>query len=168
MAGRRPSDAPPPSGGARLAALRLLGRREYTAAEIASRLLARGYPAEDVASAVGALRADRTIDDERAALAHVRTASTIKGRGHLRIRRELEARGVDPGIIDTAIADLSGEDERHAIDRFVQRRAGGRPLDQAVRRRLYLQLIRRGFQTDMVIRVLREAGSSADDSRFEE
>jgi regulatory protein len=161
MVRRRPPDAPPPSGSARLAALRLLGRREYTVAELETRLLARGYPAEDVASAITGLCADRTIDDARVALDHVRTASAIKGRGRLRIRRELQARGIDRGIIETATADLTGEDERHAIDRFVQRRVGGRPLDQAARRKLYQQLIRRGFPAGTVVRVLREAGSAA-------
>jgi regulatory protein len=157
MPWRRPSDAPPPSGSARLAALRLLGRREYTASEIEERLLAKGYPAEEVASAITALRADRTIDDARVAHTHVRTASAIKGRGRLRIRRELEARGIDKTIIEAATADLTKEDERSAIERFVQRRTAGRPLEQADRRRLYQQLIRRGFSADSVMRALRDS-----------
>jgi regulatory protein len=156
MFGRRPTSAPPPTGSARLAALRLLGRREYTAAEVEERLLAKGYPAADVASAMAALREDRTIDDARVAQGHVRTASTIKGRGRLRIRRELEARGIDRGIVEAATADLTREDERLAIQRFVQRRTGGQPLDPAARRRLYQQLIRKGFSADTVMAVLRE------------
>jgi regulatory protein len=143
-------------GSARLAALRLLGRREYTASEIAERLLAKGHPAEAVASAIAALRADRTLDDARVAHGHVRTASAIKGRGRLRIRRELEARGIDKGIIESATAELTKEDERTAIERFVQRRTSGRSLDQAARRRLYQQLIRRGFPADTVMRVLKD------------
>jgi regulatory protein len=153
---RRASDAPPTPGSARLAALRLLGRREYTAAELASRLLARGYPAEEVESAIADLRADRTVDDQRVAFGHVRTASAIKGRGRLRIRRELEQRGVDPAIIATATADLTREDEQHAIERFVQRRTGGRTLEPAARQRLYRQLVRRGFPPDAVLKALRE------------
>ena len=44
---------------------------------------------------IAAFVADGTLDDRRAGAAHVRTASRVKGRGRLRIRRELEARGID-------------------------------------------------------------------------
>jgi regulatory protein len=144
-----------------MAALRLLGRRDYTAAEIERRLLDRGYPADQVQSAIDGLRADGAIDDERAARAHLRTASTVKGRGRLRIRRELEARGIDRTTIEAVTADLSREDERAAVDRYVQRRTAGRPVDSAVRRRLYQQLIRRGYSGDVVRAVLHEIAGSA-------
>ena len=158
--GRRRPDRPPPSGSARVAALRLLGRRDYTAAEIEARLLDRGYSAPDVAETLAALRNDRTLDDQRVAANHVRTASQVKGRGRLRIRRELESRGLSRTIVDSATASLSQEDEQLAIERFVRRRTGGRPLDDAGRRRLYGQLIRRGFPAELVVHVLGKAGSS--------
>ena len=157
---RRPrSDRPAPSGTARVAALKLLGRRDHTEAEIQARLLDRGYPADEVNAAITALRSDRTIDDQRVAASHVRTAAAIKGRGRLRIRRELEARGLARPLVDAATAGLSTEDEQLAIERFVQRRTGGRPLDETGRRRLYAQLVRRGFAPELVLRILKKAGS---------
>jgi regulatory protein len=146
------SQAPEP-GTARLAALRLLGRRDYSAAEIRTRLLDRGHNPAEVESAVTSLVGDGAIDDRRTAFAHVRTAARIKGRGTHRIRRELEARGISAGIIADALAQLSPDDDRAAIARILARRRTT-PSDPGERRRLFQQLMRRGFSADIIAKAL--------------
>jgi regulatory protein len=144
----------PPAGGARLAALRLLGRRDFSAAEVTTRLLDRGHPADEVHAVVRDLVADRTLDDRRVAASHVRTASLVKHRGRLRIRRELEARGIDKVLIGEALAELPADDDAAAIRVFLaRRRAPARP-DPAMRRRLFQQLLRRGFDSVAIARAL--------------
>ena len=143
----------PPSGSPRTAALRLLGRRDYSAAEITRRLVERGYAREAVEAAVADLEAGGIIDDRRAAEVHVRTASRLKGRGALRIRRELEARGIRAEAIDYALAGLSPDDDRAAIRRFLERKPP--PDTPQVRRRLFQQLVRRGFSPALVAAELR-------------
>lgn len=152
-AGRDGSPAPP-SGSPRLAALRLLGRRDYTASELTSRLLDRGYSSDDVRAAVEQLTLDRAIDDRRAAFAHVRQAAAIKGRGTHRIRRELEARGVLPTIVGEALGQLTPDDDLAAIRRFLARRTGPEALTPRDRRRLFQQLLRRGFPGALIARAL--------------
>ena len=112
-------DAGPPSAPPRLAALRLLARRYYTAEEIRTRLVRRGYPADDVRTAVEALETDGTIDDRRTAFAHVRTAARVKGRGTLRIGRELETRGIEAAVVREALAQLSPDDDLAAVRRLL-------------------------------------------------
>lgn len=142
---RHDPSRPPPEGPPRLAALRLLGRRDYTAFELTTRLVERGYPPDEVRAAIDALTADGAVDDSRAAFAHVRTSARIKGRGRLRIIRELEARGIAAGVIRDAIAQLSPDDDRAAIERLLARRGLPRPLQPDDRRRLFQHLLRRGF-----------------------
>jgi regulatory protein len=144
----------PPSGPPRLAALRLLGRRDYSAAELTTRLVDRGYGADDVRAAIDALTADGTIDDRRTAFAHVRTAARVKGRGTHRIRRELEARGIAAPIIREALEQLSPDDDLAAIRRLLERRRVPHPMPPDQRRRLFAQLIRRGFSASLVARAL--------------
>jgi regulatory protein len=153
---RRPAVPPPgrPKGGARAAALRLLGRRDYTAAELTRKLAERGYPPDDVAGALDRLTAEGLLDDRRTAAAHVRTASRVKGRGRLRIARELEARGIDPSIIADALSALTPEDESLELTRLLARRLPGRP-DQAARRRVFQHLLRRGFPAELIAAALR-------------
>ncbi len=71
----------------------MLSRRELSRAELTAKLIDRGFTREAVDAAVERLAGQPFVDDRRAAFAHVRTASRLKGRGQLRIQRELEARG---------------------------------------------------------------------------
>jgi regulatory protein len=139
----------------RLVALRLLGRRDYTTEELRRRLRDRGYDEADVDRTLLQFQADSLLNDERVAQAHVRTASRVKGRGPLRIRRELQARGVDPATIDATSAEVSPDDVRTAIGRFLERRKVTWPIPQAERQRLFQQLLRRGFPVDAIASALR-------------
>jgi regulatory protein len=150
MQQRRGDQLAPSAGTARLAALRLLGRRDYTASEVSAHLLERGFGPDEVSEAVAALMRDKSIDDRRTAAAHVRTASRIKGRGRLRIRRELEARGVPGAIIAQAVGEIESDEEAKTIDRVLARRRPAEGLSPAERQKLFAQLLRRGFSADLI------------------
>jgi regulatory protein len=139
---------------ARAVALRLLTRRDYTTAELRDRLAAREYSPEEIGETLAYLASQGLVDDRRAAAAYVRTASRIKGRGRLRIQRELEARGLDRGTIRQALGDLPASEETAALERFLQRRRVPARLAAADRRRLFQQLLRRGFAADLIAREL--------------
>ncbi|MEO7190693.1 MAG: regulatory protein RecX [Vicinamibacterales bacterium] len=152
---RRPGEAPPrPTTNPRTLALRMLGRRDYSTAELTTKLLDKGYAAEEVERVISGLVSDRFVDDTRVAQAHVRTASRIKGRGHLRIRRELEARGISPAIVREATLQISPDEQLETLTRLVARKRGHAPMDTATRRRLFQQLLRRGFPADLIAKAL--------------
>jgi len=152
---RRDQPQAPPEAPPRLAALRLLGRRDYTTVELTRKLIDRGYEPDVVEQTLAALRADRSLDDGRAAASHVRTASRIKGRGRLRIKRELEARGVPAAIAKAALDELPKEDESAQLARILARKRPPGALTPADRQRLFRQLLRRGFDGDAISRALR-------------
>ncbi|MEO8070001.1 MAG: regulatory protein RecX [Acidobacteriota bacterium] len=154
---RRSRDAAPPPAPQTLwgAALRLLGRRDFTTHELTERLRQRGYVASDIEPAIVRLLAERLLDDARVAKAHVRTASRIKGRGRLRIERELQARGVPGSVARDALSDLAPDDELALIRRFVTRKHITATASPDERRRLFQQLLRRGFRSDAIARALR-------------
>jgi regulatory protein len=124
-------------------------------AEITDRLIDRGHDPAEVDEVVARLRMDRLLDDARVARAHARTASTIKGRGSHRIRRELEARGLSRHDAEAATAELSPSDEQAALERLIARATRGEPLDLAAEHRLFQRLIRRGFDSDAIRRALK-------------
>lgn len=141
---------------ARLTALRLLNRRDYTAAELRTKLLDKDHAPDQVAEALDGLIADGLVDDHRVAAAFVRVAATVKGRGRLRIARELEARGVAKSIVADALSRLPVEDEEAAIRRFLARKRLPTRLPAADHRRIFGQLLRRGFTADAIATVIRE------------
>lgn len=140
----------------RLVALRLLGRRDLTAAEVSARLIERGYAPDDVAREVERLVAERAIDDQRTAVAHADMAIRVKGRGRLRIRRELEARGLSRAVVDAALAHVApAADELAAIRRVLARRRVHAHSSPADRRRAVQHLLRRGFPAEAIRQALR-------------
>jgi regulatory protein len=161
---RAPSDPPADSSSAaiRAAALRLLGRRDYTRTELGSKLTTRGYPGDIVNDVLTQLAADGLVDDRRAAAAHVRTASRVKGRGRQRIARELTARGVDADVAAQALGQISPDDERAALRRILERTPLPPHPTPADRRRVFQRLVRRGFSIDLVAKMLRH-GPDEDD-----
>jgi regulatory protein len=140
---------------ARAAALRLLGRRDYTVFEMRQKLAARGCDADDVTTTIDALLAEGLLDDRRVASAHLRTAARVKGRGRVRIARELAARGITADIVDETVASLSDEEEASAVERLLVRKRLPARMSMPERRRLFQQLLRRGFRADVIAKVLR-------------
>lgn len=155
MPTRRRRPAGPPAGSARTAAVRLLGRRDYTTAELTTRLTDRGYPADEVDAALQRLAGEGLVDDRRVAASFIRVASRVKGRGRIRIERDLASRGVAPTIIRETLAALPEEEDVEAIERLLTRRALPSKLSLAERRRLFQQLLRRGFPADAIATALR-------------
>jgi regulatory protein len=149
-----------------LDALHLLSRRALTISECRDRLLARQHQTDTVDAAIAHLLDTGALDDRQLALAHARTAVEIKGRGRLRVVRELQARGVDKEIAAEAVAEVFGEkDERSLVARALQKKLRGRPrpADAAEYARLYQYLMRQGFTPAVVVDTLRKLRRTRDE-----
>ena len=136
------------------AALALLGRRDYTTAELRQRLIDREHPPADVDAVIADLVGDGTLNDRRVAASHVRVASQIKGRGRLRIRQELAARGIDRHLADQLIAELPPEDEAAAIAKFLSRKRFPEKPTALERQKIFQQLLRKGFTSEAISKAL--------------
>src|SRR6266508_4267310 len=137
--------------------LRLLGRRELSVSELRARLLDRAHPADDVERAIDHLLETRALDDSRVARAYARTAS-LKGRGRLRVMRELHAMGIAKETASEAVADVFADvDERSLIAKAIQKKMRGKPklATAAEHARLYQYLMRQGFTPAGITAALR-------------
>ena len=150
-------------------ALHLLGRRELSVRQLRERLRDREHADDDVERAVALLIENRALDDARVAAAYVRTALKVKGRGRLRIQRELQAMGIEKDVAATALAEAFGEvDERALIAAALQKKLRGKPkiASPADYARLYQYLMRQGFSPAAVnaaLRVYRRGAAFDDD-----
>ena len=147
----------------RAVALRLLGRRDYTSAELRKKLLARDADERDVDTVLTALRDEGLLSDRRAGAAHVRTAVAVKLRGRNRVARELAARGIDQDVARELLASMPPESEAEAIAAVLARKRLPARLSPADRRRIFQHLVRRGFSAGAIQRALRERGDTSDD-----
>src|SRR4051812_18535309 len=139
-------------------ALHLLGRRELSVKQLRERLRDREHTAEDIDRAITMLLENRALDDARVAAAYVRTALKVKGRGRLRIQRELQAMGIEKDVASQALAEPFGEvDERSLIAKALKKKLRFKktiptPADYA---RVYQFLMRQGFSPAGVTAALR-------------
>lgn len=134
--------------------LRMLARRELSEAQVRQRLTRKQFEAEAIDAAVERLRADRSLDDRRTALACARTEAHVKRRGRLRVLRQVESLGIDRDLARTAVAEVFAEvDEdatiEHAIDRRL-RGADASPPTPAALHRVHQYLLRQGFDSGRV------------------
>ncbi len=147
-------------------AIHLLSRRALSIAECRDRLLDLQHPEDKIDAAIARLLETGGLDDRRLAQAYARTAVEIKGRGRLRVVRELQARGVDKEVAAEAAGEVFDEtDERALVARALQKKLRGRPrpADAAEAARLYQYLMRQGFTPAVVIDSLRGLRRTTDD-----
>jgi regulatory protein len=145
-----------PVAAAREIALRRLSVRARSRTELARDLKRRDVPAEAAAEVLDRFTEVGLIDD--AAFAAEWVESRGRRSGASRLRQELRLKGVAEEHIAEAIGARDGEaDLANARELAIRRCGAMQGLDRVVRqRRLTAFLIRRGFSSSVVRRVVAE------------
>ena len=138
--------------------------------QLRERLRDREHPDDDIDRAIALLLENRALDDRRVADAYVRTALKVKGRGRLRIQRELQEMGIEKDVAGEALAEAFGDvDERALIAQALKKKLRSKtkiesPAEYA---RVYQFLMRQGFSPAAVtaaLRAYRKGGFDEDSS----
>ena len=140
-------------------ALRLLGQREHSRAELLRKLRPHVQEGEDLDAVLAELEEKDFISEERVVASVVNLRA---GRmGAARIRQELQAKGVGGEVVQQALAQL--RDTELARAREVWRRRFGEPAaDPQARAKQVRFLMARGFSGDVVHRVVRGVGDDEE------
>jgi regulatory protein len=152
------------------AAMRLLGRRPLSEAELRGRLEARGHATAAVDEACARLREAGYVDDRRLALDFIVTRSERLAHGPEKLVADLCGRGVGRDVAEAALriairqGDLS---PRELLRRRMRRHVGDAALPLGPRdyARVYNALRRAGFDGEAIRRELedrREPASHAE------
>ena len=137
----------------RRAAMDLLARREHSRRELLEKLLRR-YPFEDiVCEQLDRLQSEGLLSDERFVESFV-NYRTHSGKGPLRIKNELQQKGVSQSLID-AYLDVSDQHWSEQAALVLAKKFGNSkaatPAEKAKRAR-FLQY--RGFTSEQVFRLI--------------
>jgi regulatory protein len=146
-----------PTASARVAALKMLARRELSEAQVRQRLARRGHGQDDIDAAVARLKTERAIDDSRVAGAIARTETSLKRRGKRRVLQQIEQAGISRAAARRAVDETFDDlDEETLLAAALARRLkGGRPIaDDREFQRLFRYLLRQGFDADDVFKAL--------------
>jgi len=141
-------------------ALACLGRRPFSRRDLARRLVMRGHPPVAADQAVERAESVGLVNDETYARHFVQTRSA-RGRGPMRLRRELAIMGVASAIIDRVLAEEAEETDPGIVRALARKRAsqlGGVERQDRIRR-VVAFLARRAYAGSDVRKVVREVVS---------
>lgn len=139
-------------------ALRLLSQREYSRAELAAKLRPHCEASDEIDALLTELEAKGWLDDKRASDSLVYRKS---GRfGAARIRQDLQAKGLSPDLIASALEGLRASEVGRAL--AVWQKKFGTPAQTPAERAKQMRfLLTRGFSASVVTRVV--SGRAVED-----
>jgi regulatory protein len=137
--------------------LKMLARRELSEMQIRQRLARKGHEREAIDRAVARLREERAIDDVRVAEAIARTETSVRRRGKLRVRMQIQRAGIANATAKRAVDEIfETVDDAAQLEASLAKRLRGRDTiaDDREFQRLYRYLIGQGFESDRVLKAL--------------
>ncbi len=144
---------------AKLRAMHLLTRMDYTEAELEKKLMKGEYTPQAVKIAMDYVRSYHYLDDERYVTRYLSTYQGRKSRRQMQF--ELERKGIPRELIrrgQEAMEDEEGcADETDMIRQLLEKRCRNpEEADEKEKRRHYGYLMRRGFTSSEIQSVFRE------------
>jgi regulatory protein len=142
-------------------AIGALGRRMRTVAEIKRLMRNRVKDQPDGAAliekVVAKLKAQRYLNDTSYAESYSRFRKENDKFGRMRVVQDLKTKGVHADIIDGAVHAAYDEvNEEELAREFLRRRRMKKPADQKQAARVFRALIRGGFTSRVIFRILRK------------
>ena len=143
---------------AKATALQFLKIRPRSIIELKEKLVRKGFSSTDIETTVLDLMASGLLDDR------VFTKSWINYRlarpfGFRRIIQELKDKGIDPEIIEQAVAEIQGSvNVENVVLELAQRRWQRLPAIDLVKKkkRVLDFLLRRGFEADVSMKIIKK------------
>jgi len=153
---RRTAASDAPKGGAYDAAVRYLGPRPRSVAEIRRHLRSKRFDDLAIDAAIDKLRAQRYIDDEAFARYWIEQRDRFRPKGQRAIVSELLQKGLSREAIDLALGEREPDAEvkraRAVIKRPITRWMAMDDVER--KRKIHQYLAQRGFSYDVIEEVL--------------
>jgi len=138
-------------------ALKLLAYRGRSEQELGERLARKGFESDVIESVTRDLKKAGFIDDTQLALSLKRQAREGRLLGHRATRIFLLKRGLSREVVD-AVLDYDQDDELNVLQRLLEKKARSADDMQTLagRRRFWNFLVRKGYSTEVIRRVMKE------------
>ena len=142
-------------------AIGALGRRMRTVAELKRLMRSRVDTQPDgpllIEAVVLKLKEQRYLNDTSYAESYSRFRKENEKFGRLRVVQDLKIKGVHADIIDSAVGAVYDEVNEEQLARdFLRRRRLAKPADQKQAARVFRTLVRGGFPSRIIFRILKK------------
>ena len=136
-------------------AMHLLERRERTEKQLRDKLEQQQYPSVCVEQAIAYVKSYHYLDDMRYACVYIRYHQEKESRQKLQMK--LAMRGISKDIIEQALEEEYVSDDTAKIEELLRKRHYNKEdADQDAYRKMVQFLMRRGFRTHDIFRVLKQ------------
>ena len=139
---------------ARNKAMDFLARREHSEQEIRHKLRSREFDEDAIESAIDGLKEDGLLSDQRFTEAYVYQRFNA-GYGPLKIRYELQQKGVDSSLVDACLMPLDDDWQQSMQQQRARKFGAVLPEDYRERMKQARFLQNRGFSPESVMRLFR-------------
>lgn len=144
---------------AKLRAMNLLQKREYTEMQLRRKLMEGFYPEECIEEALAYVASFHYTDDLRYAVSYIEDHEDSKSR--LRMEQDLMAKGISKTVLEQAWLEWeekggSQNEEKMIRDLLEKRHFDAETADFSEIQKQYAFLMRKGFSGEAVRKVLRE------------
>jgi regulatory protein len=137
-----------------------LDRRERTVAEMRILLERKRIDPTAIEAVIEELQEGGLLDDASYSRRFAEDKQEIERWGTERIARHLRQRGVEPELIESALAGRDRDTELRAAVALLRERLTGPPRDDRERDRAWRMLVRRGYEPEIAYEAVRSAGRS--------
>lgn len=135
---------------------RFIGFKMRTEKEVRDKLKEEEYSDDIIERVISSMIKYKYIDDEAYAQMYANDCRSIKKWGPQRIKTELYKRGVNTSAIENALQNLNIEDTDEIIKNLLEKRIKDTPIDLKEKQKHFNFLLRRGFNSDDIKRVLED------------
>jgi regulatory protein len=137
-----------------------LGRRMRTVAELKRLMRTRAGHQSDCELMVEAvterLKQQRYLNDTSYAASYSTNRRDSDKFGKMRVVQDLRAKGVHPNVIEKTVGETYSEiDEPTLAQQFIERKRLKPPTDQKSAARIFRMMVRAGFSSPVIVKLLR-------------
>ena len=142
-------------------ALRVLGGRAHSTGEMREKLRRRAAQMEDVDQVLARLKESSYLDDRRFAEGYASSRLSNERFGRTRVLQDLRGRRVAPALAEKTVSEVYQDvDEAALIEEWVRRKYRLAPRESLFQEdkdmaSAYRRLLRAGFRTGEIVRVLK-------------
>lgn len=148
-------------------AYRLLGRRHHSTSELRTKLIKKNIPKVIIEKVLSELTDKDLLNDEQFAIAYLEERSVKKKIGHNKIKAELFKKGIDRKIIENVLVSIDSELSYLQALELAKRKKSTlerKGTDKKkMRAKIFSFLSSRGFESDLIIKVMNNFESGEDE-----
>jgi len=143
----------------------LCSRYEKCTSDVLAKLQSWGFSPEEAGPVIEKLISEKYIDDERFARAYVKDKFRFNHWGKQKINHMLRAKNISKDILNIAFEGVEDQDYAANLKQLLKDKARSvKAKDDYDRRNKLMRFaLGRGFETGLVIKVLKEIGADCSD-----